>query len=205
MSPLASSLRFLERPPLCHAVLALAVTPKVLALGRQGQPALWFHQVGFLTPDPLIHQKSHRESYFQASPQQNLELGVKGGLNPHPRQCCPTLPTSPTSLGLSPTSLNLRGVLLRAYLQPLKYMLQEQPKEKEAPQVLGSLPWHAQVRLREGHRRGASAAGAVTAAPKTGGTPTSPSHPVFPNQTGGAARLTRRSSRSGGWWGCRIW
>lgn len=29
-------------------------------------------------------------------------------------------------------------------------MLQEQPKEKEAPQVLGSLPWHAQVRLQGG-------------------------------------------------------
>lgn len=42
----------------------------------------------------------------------------------------------------------MRGVLLRAYLQPLKYMLQEQPKEKEAPQVLGSLPWQAQVRLQ---------------------------------------------------------
>lgn len=53
-----------------------------------------------------------------------------------------------TSLGLSPARRNLRGVLLRAYLQPLKYMLQEHPKEKEAPQVLGSLPWHAQVRLQ---------------------------------------------------------
>lgn len=53
-----------------------------------------------------------------------------------------------TSLGLSPARRNLRGVLLRAYLQPLKYMLQEQPKEKEAPQVLGSLPWQAQVRLQ---------------------------------------------------------
>lgn len=52
-----------------------------------------------------------------------------------------------TSLWLSPTSLNFLGVLLRAYLHPLKYILQEQPKEKEAPQVLGSLPWHAQVRL----------------------------------------------------------
>lgn len=53
-----------------------------------------------------------------------------------------------TSLGLSPARRNLRGVLLRAYLQPLKYMLQEQPKEKEAPQVFGSLPWQAQVRLQ---------------------------------------------------------
>lgn len=53
-----------------------------------------------------------------------------------------------TSLGLSPVRRNFRGVLLRAYLQPLKYMLQEQPKEKEAPQVLGSLPWQAQVRLQ---------------------------------------------------------
>lgn len=93
---------------------------------------------------------------------------------------------SPTSLGLSPTSLNLRGVLLRAYLQPLKYMLQEQPKEKEAPQVLGSLPWHAQVRLREGHHGGASATSVVMPAPKTGGIPASPSHPVSPNRTGGA-------------------
>lgn len=52
-----------------------------------------------------------------------------------------------TSLGCSPCSLNLRGALLRAYLHPLKYMLQEHPKENEAPQVSGSFPWHAQVRL----------------------------------------------------------
>lgn len=96
-----------------------------------------------------------------------------------------------TSLGLSPTSLNFRGVLLRAYLQPLKYMLQEQPKEKEAPQVLGSLPWHAQVRLQEGQRGGASVTTALTASPspwvagltaaplseKHGRTPVSPSDP----------------------------
>lgn len=56
---------------------------------------------------------------------------------------------SPTSLGCSPCSLNLRGVLLRAYLHPLKYMLQEHPKENEAPQVSGSFPWHAQVRLHK--------------------------------------------------------
>lgn len=48
--------------------------------------------------------------------------------------------TYATSSGRSPCSLNLRGVLLRAYLQPLKYMLQEQPKEKDAPHVSGSLP-----------------------------------------------------------------
>lgn len=41
----------------------------------------------------------------------------------------------------------MRGTLLRANLQPLKYILQEQPKENEAPQVSGSKPWHAQVRL----------------------------------------------------------
>jgi hypothetical protein len=29
----------------------------------------------------------------------------------------------------------------------LKYILQEQPKEKEAPQVFGSTPWQAHVRL----------------------------------------------------------
>jgi len=64
-------------------------------------------------------------------------------------------------------------------------MLQEQPKEKEAPQVLGSLPWQAQVRLREGHGGGASAAGTATAAPKNSGDPpVSPSHP----KTGPAAR-----------------
>lgn len=28
-------------------------------------------------------------------------------------------------------------------------MLQEQPKENEAPQVSGSSPWHAQVRLKD--------------------------------------------------------
>lgn len=48
--------------------------------------------------------------------------------------------TYATSSGRSPCSLNLRGILLRAYLQPLKYMLQEQPKEKDAPHVSGSLP-----------------------------------------------------------------
>lgn len=53
-----------------------------------------------------------------------------------------------TSSGWSPCSLNLRGILLRAYLQPLKYILQEQPNEKEAPHISGSLPWQAQVRLQ---------------------------------------------------------
>lgn len=41
----------------------------------------------------------------------------------------------------------MRGTLLRANLQPLKYILQEQPKENDAPQVSGSKPWHAHVRL----------------------------------------------------------
>lgn len=45
-----------------------------------------------------------------------------------------------TSSGRSPCSLNLRGILLRAYLQPLKYMLHEHPKENEAPHFSGSLP-----------------------------------------------------------------
>lgn len=38
--------------------------------------------------------------------------------------------------------------MLRANLHPLKYILQEQPKENEAPQVSGSKPWHAHVRLQ---------------------------------------------------------
>lgn len=60
----------------------------------------------------------------------------------------------PTSSGRSPCSLNLRGVLLRAYLQPLKYMLHEHPKEKEAPHFSGSFPWHAHVRLwRDGEHQ----------------------------------------------------
>ena len=53
-----------------------------------------------------------------------------------------------TSSGRSPCRRNFRGILLRAYLQPLKYMLQEQPKEKDAPQVSESRPWHAHVRLQ---------------------------------------------------------
>lgn len=59
-----------------------------------------------------------------------------------PEWCCEAggHVTYATSSGRSPCSLNLRGVLLRAYLQPLKYMLQEQPKEKDAPHVSGSLP-----------------------------------------------------------------
>lgn len=36
--------------------------------------------------------------------------------------------------------LNLLGLGLLPNLQPLKYILHEQPKEKEAPQVSGSIP-----------------------------------------------------------------
>lgn len=58
-----------------------------------------------------------------------------------------------TSCGMSPSRRYFRGILLRANLQPLKYILQEQPKEKEAPQVFGSTPWQAHVRLeRKGGR-----------------------------------------------------
>lgn len=42
--------------------------------------------------------------------------------------------------------------------------------------MLGSLPWHAQVRLWEGHHGGASASGTATAAPKNRGGPPHP-HP----------------------------
>lgn len=37
-------------------------------------------------------------------------------------------------------SLNLRGLLLFANLQRFKKRLQEQPKEKDAPDVVASLP-----------------------------------------------------------------
>ena len=60
-----------------------------------------------------------------------------------------------TWFGSSPRRRNLRGILLRANLHPLKYMLQEQPKEKDAPQVSGSRPWQAHVRLgSRGHTGG---------------------------------------------------
>lgn len=62
-----------------------------------------------------------------------------------------------TSCGMSPSRRYFRGILLRANLQPLKYILQEQPKENEVPQVSGSKPWHAHVRLerqKEGERWG---------------------------------------------------
>lgn len=36
--------------------------------------------------------------------------------------------------------LNLLGLGLLPNLQPLKYILHEQPKENEAPQVSGSIP-----------------------------------------------------------------
>lgn len=56
-------------------------------------------------------------------------------------------------------SLNFLGFRLLPNLQPLKYMLHEQPKEKDAPHVLGLRPWQVQVRLeggeqcvRQGHR-----------------------------------------------------
>ena len=54
-----------------------------------------------------------------------------------------------TSFKSSPISLNFLGFLLRANLQPLQYMLQEQPKENDAPQVSGSSPWHAHVLLKD--------------------------------------------------------
>lgn len=121
-----------------------------------------------------VHQNYYKGPYFQTFSSQNLEPGLKGNHPPRHRPSQHYLSPSPfpqslTSLGLSPTSLNFRGVLLRAYLQPLKYMLQEQPKEKEAPQVLGSLPWHAQVRLQEGQEGGASATAVVTASPSLWG------------------------------------
>lgn len=115
-----------------------------------------------------VHQNYYKGPYFQTFSSQNLEPGLKGN-HPPPPTALPSTTVSLTSLGLSPTSLNFRGVLLRAYLQPLKYMLQEQPKEKEAPQVLGSLPWHAQVRLQEGQGGGASATAVVTASPSLWG------------------------------------
>lgn len=87
------------------------------------------------------------------APPQNLHWEINP-INPSRRRKSRTL----TSLGLSPCNLNFLGVLLRAYLHPLKYMLQEQPKEKEAPQVLGSLPWHAQVRLQRIQREWGSQA-----------------------------------------------
>ena len=52
-----------------------------------------------------------------------------------------------TISGLESLSLNFLAVRLRANLQPLQYMDQEQPKEKEAPRRSKSRPWHAQVLL----------------------------------------------------------
>lgn len=54
-----------------------------------------------------------------------------------------------TCLGSSVRSLNFLGFLLLANLQPLKYILHEQPNENDAPQVSGSSPWHAQERLEK--------------------------------------------------------
>lgn len=45
-----------------------------------------------------------------------------------------------TCLGSSVRSLNFLGFLLLANLQPLKYILHEQPNENDAPQVSGSSP-----------------------------------------------------------------
>lgn len=102
----------------------------------------------------------------------------------------------------------MRGVLLRAYLQPLKYMLQEQPKEKEAPQVLGSLPWQAQVRLQHTPRvrhepDGLLLLQALPPPPAPGG-PAEPgtrasTRPSFPRCPGGKSRLFAPLPRACRW------
>lgn len=93
-------------------------------MGRQGLEAV---------PDFVLLSSRNRSD--QDQDQERSELARPGA-------------ALPTSSGRSPCSLNLRGILLRAYLQPLKYMLHEHPKEKEAPHFSGSFPWHAHVRLR---------------------------------------------------------
>ena len=46
-------------------------------------------------------------------------------------------------------SLNLFGLVDLAYLHPLWYIDQEQPNEKEAPDLSSLNPWHAQERLNK--------------------------------------------------------
>lgn len=103
-----------------------------------------------LWSQPLVQRTQLSRQMLESIPEFSLLVRKKtkktwtgsvwAGLFPHGATIGCVNATYGTSSGRSPCSRNLRGVLLRAYLQPLKYMLQEQPKEKDAPHESGSLP-----------------------------------------------------------------